>query len=298
MTVVVGCALKESGKAALGLAAMLARSAGEDVVVAVVVAAAWPPSPERMDADYRAYLTQRGTQAIAQAKAWMPDDVEARFVVHHAASIPTGLLEVAEQYDASMLVLGSSESGGLGHVALGSVADRIVHSSPVPVALAPQGFLPDPSGRVRRVTVAFGGTPKDRALVRAAADYSARTASSLRLASFSVRPKMLFAATLAGAGEDLVVDQWSKQAGELIHEELDRVRTMTDVPRPLEVTIGDGYGWQEAIAEARWSPGDVLVVGSSSHGPLSSVFLGSRASKILRHAPVPVLAFPRAAQGS
>ncbi len=57
--------------------------------------------------------------------------------------------------------------------------------------------------------------------------------------------------------------------------------------------IGDGYGWREAMGKARWSPGDLLVVGSSSHGPLASVFLGSRASKILRYAPVPVMAIPR-----
>lgn len=293
MTVVAGCTLKESGNSALELAAMLARSTGEDVVVAVVVAAAWPPSTERVDAEYRAYLTRRGEQSIAQAKEWMPADIDATFVLHHAASIPTGLVEVAQQHDASVLVLGSSESGGLGNVALGSVADRIVHSSPVPVALAPRGFQAEPGGRIRRVTVAFNGTSKDRALVRSAAAYSARTGSSLRVASFSVRPKMVFAATLAGGGEDLVVDEWSRQTGKVINEELDHLRSLPDVPSRLESVIGDGHGWREAIGRARWSAGDILVVGSSSHGPLSSVFLGSRASKILRHAPVPVLALTR-----
>jgi nucleotide-binding universal stress UspA family protein len=294
MTVVAGCIAKDSGNDALELAALLARSSGEDVVVAVVVAAAWPPSTERVDADYRAYLTQRGEQSIAQAKAWMPADVKATFVVHHAASIPTGLVEVAQQHDASVLVLGSSESGGLGNVALGSVADRIVHSSPVPVALAPRGFQAEPGGRVRRVTVAFDGSSRDRALVRTAAEYSGRTAATLRVASFSVRPKMLFAATLAGAGEDLVVDEWSRRTTKVINEELDHLRSLPDVPSRLEVVIGDGHGWREAIGEARWSLGDVLVVGSSSHGPLASVFLGSRASKIVRYAPVPVIAMPRA----
>jgi len=260
--------------------------------VAVVVAAAWPPSTERVDADYRAYLTRRGEQSLAQAREWMPDDVKTTFVVHHAASIPTGLLDVAQEHGASALVLGSSESGGLGRVALGSVGDRIVHSSPVPVVLAPRGFQAEPGGRVRRITVAFSGR-KDRALVLSAADYALRTGSSLRIASFSVRPKMLFATILAGGGEDLVVDQWSRQTSELINEELDLVRRLPDVPRQLQVVIGDGYGWREALGQARWSVGDVLIVGSSSHGPLASVFLGSRSSKILRYAPVPVMVLPR-----
>jgi nucleotide-binding universal stress UspA family protein len=296
VTVVVGCTPKESGTSALELAALLARSSGEDVVVAVVVAAAWPPSTERVDADYRAYLTQRGEQSLAQAKERMPDDVNTAYVLHHAPSVPTGLLEVASEHDASVLVLGSSENGGLGLVALGSVADRIVHSSPVPVALAPRGYQAEPGGRLRRVTVAFGGTSKDWSLVRAAADYAARTTSSLRVASFSVRPKKVFAATLAGAGEDLVVHQWSRRTREVIDEQLAEVRRLPDVPRRLEAVIGDGHSWREAMGQAPWSLGDLLVVGSSSHGPVASVFLGSRASKILRCAPVPVLALPVSGQ--
>lgn len=297
MTVVVGCTPKESGSAALEMAAMLARSTEEDVVVAVVVAAAWPPSPQPVDAEYyaeyRAYLTQRGERTLAQAEAWMPADVKTTYLLHHAASVPTGLLEVAQQHDASALVLGSSESAGLGHVALGSIADRIVHTSPDPVVLAPRGYRAEPGGRIRRVTAAFGSTSKDRSLVLSAADYALRTGSSLRIASFSVRPRMHFAETLAGAGEDLVVDQWSRKVNEVINEELDQVRRLPDVPRQLEVVIGEGYGWREAIGNARWSLGDLLVVGSSSHGPVASVFLGSRSSKILRYAPVPVMVLPR-----
>ena len=293
MTIIAGCAPRESDNAALELAAMLARSSGEDVVVAVVVAAAWPPSTERVDADYRAYLKKHGEQSLEQARAWMPADVKTQFVLHHSTSIPTGLLEVVADHDASGRVLGSADSGGLGHVALGSVTDRIVHSSPVTVALAPRGFEAGPGGRVRRVTAAFG-TRKDRDVVRAAAEYSARTDSSLRIASFSVRPKMLFAATLAGSGEDLVVDEWSRQTREVIDHQLVDVCRDAGVPGPTEVVLGDGYGWREAMGAARWSPGDLLVVGSSSHGPLASVFLGSRASKILRYAPVPVMAVPRA----
>jgi nucleotide-binding universal stress UspA family protein len=39
----------------------------------------------------------------------------------------------------------------------------------------------------------------------------------------------------------------------------------------------------------------VLVVGSSSIGPVARVFLGSRASKIVRNSPVPVVLVPRGA---
>jgi nucleotide-binding universal stress UspA family protein len=37
----------------------------------------------------------------------------------------------------------------------------------------------------------------------------------------------------------------------------------------------------------------VLVIGSSELGPAARVFLGSRATKIMRHSPVPVVVVPR-----
>ena len=63
----------------------------------------------------------------------------------------------------------------------------------------------------------------------------------------------------------------------------------------IEAVIGHGRNWDEALEDVDWAPGDVLVVGSSAIGPLARVFLGSRASKIVRHSPVPVVVVPRGA---
>lgn len=296
MTVLAGCGVRESGAASLSLAAMLARSSGEDVVVAVVVAAAWPPSPERIDADYRALLGRRAQETLVQARRWMPPDVSTEFVVHHAASIPVGLLELGAAHDASMLVLGSAENGGLGHVALGSVADRVVHGSGIPVAFAPRGFGAAPGGRVGRVTAAYGGAQRDHEVVLAAAQYAASVSATFRIASFAVRPRMVFASAVAGAGEgeEIVLDRWFERTEAVLRERLSEVQDLADVPRPLEVLIGDGYGWGEAIRKGGWATDDVLVVGSGSRSPLASLVLGSRASKILRNTPAPVIALPRA----
>ena len=61
----------------------------------------------------------------------------------------------------------------------------------------------------------------------------------------------------------------------------------------LETVIGYGENWDEALEDIAWRDGDVLVVGSSAVGPVARVFLGSRASKIVRHSPVPVVVVPR-----
>jgi nucleotide-binding universal stress UspA family protein len=65
------------------------------------------------------------------------------------------------------------------------------------------------------------------------------------------------------------------------------------VPRDLEFVVGQGEDWGEALEDVPWHERDVLVVGSSSVGPLAQVFLGSRSTKIVRHSPVPVVVVPR-----
>ena len=62
----------------------------------------------------------------------MAADVDATFLVHPARSVPAGLPELAEQHRAEAIVLGSSSGAAFGHVALGSLSDRIVHSSHIP----------------------------------------------------------------------------------------------------------------------------------------------------------------------
>jgi len=55
----------------------------------------------------------------------------------------------------------------------------------------------------------------------------------------------------------------------------------------------DQYTDQYSYEHIDWHDGDLLVLGSSESGPVSRVFLGSRAAKIIRHAPVAVLVVPR-----
>ena len=73
---------------------------------------------------------------------------------------------------------------------------------------------------------------------------------------------------------------------------LDEARTTVTAP-DVEVVLGAGTEWREAVDDIAWEPGDLLVLGSGAAGPLARVFLGTAASKILRHAPVPVMIVPR-----
>jgi nucleotide-binding universal stress UspA family protein len=293
MTMIVGYAPDERGKTALHLASMLARSAGDELVVCSVVPAPWVPGMARIDAEYRKQLDEIADQALEVARRNLPGDVPARFVRHSARSAPAGLLELAKQYDAGMIVLGSSSAGVFGHIALGSVTDRLVHSSPVAIALAPRGFRCRPDAGVKRVTAAYGGSASAQSLVLAAARVAARVGASLRIASFAVWSRPAYTTRLGTDSEDLVLQEWIADLEKTVHAAFEQVEELAEAPRKVETVVGHGETWDEAIDDVGWADGDVLVVGSSELGPVAQVFLGSRATKILRHSPVPVVVVPR-----
>jgi nucleotide-binding universal stress UspA family protein len=295
MTMIVGYAPDERGKAALHLAGMLSRSSGDELVVCSVVPAPWLPGMARVDAEYREYLDKTADQALELARSYLPPDVSARFVRHSARSAPAGLLEVAQENEAGLVVVGSSSAGAFGHIVLGSVTDRLLHSSPLPIALATRGFRTRPDVRVRRSTVAYGGSADAESLAAAAAAISAEVGASMRIASFAVWSRPPYTTRLGTEPEDPVLQEWLADLKQSMQGVLARVRERTGGPGTMETVIGQGASWPEAIEDIDWDEGDVLVVGSSELGPVAKVFLGSRATKILRHSPVPVIVVPRGA---
>jgi nucleotide-binding universal stress UspA family protein len=291
VTVVVGFAPDERGSAVLRLATMISQSLGTDLVICAVVATPWP-SPERVDADYRAYLDRAAGRALERARSALPVEVRADFVVHHARSAPAGLLEVAEASDARLLVVGSSSAGAFGHIALGSVTDRLLHSSDRAVALAPRGFRNRPGLRAGRVTAAFDGSPHSRELIAAAAAVAASIGATLRVAAFAVRPTNAFVGSIEADAEELVVNEWATKTEAAVEHALRQLGDLPHLPR-LQTAIGRGHSWAEALEDVEWAENDLLIVGSSNFAPVARVFLGSHASKIVRHAPVPVVVLPR-----
>ncbi len=292
MTVIVGYAPDERGKAALHLAGTVARSGSDELVVASVVPAPWIPGMAKVDSEYRQYLDAPADAALTRARDNLPGDVAATFVRHSARSAPAGLLELAELHGANLIVLGSSSHGSFGHIALGSVTDRLVHSSPVSLALAPRGYRARQGQKVTRATAAYGGSQSADLLVEAAAGVAARVGASLRIASFAVWERPSYTTRLGTDPEDDVLEEWTETMKRAASQAVATVEGLSPAPQ-VETVIGRGANWAEALDDIGWEAGDVLVVGSSDLGPVAQVFLGSRATKILRHSPVPAFVVPR-----
>ncbi|WP_241704258.1 universal stress protein [Leifsonia shinshuensis] len=292
MSIVIGVDPAHRSASALHLAAMLARSTGTDLIVAAVVPPAWPSTAGGADAEWRGYTRDNADGALDYAAAVLGESIAAEYLLHEAPSARRGLVELAEQREASMIVVGSAVDGQPGRIALGSASDTLLHASPVPVAIAPRGYRTEAGSRVSRVTAAYRGTGASTPLVLGAAGVAAAAGADLRVASFAVVPRD---SGTSGAGLDAdqaIADTWAadveKHAASLVRQ----VTELEGAPGVTGVAVGRGESWEAAIADIGWEPDEVLVVGSSTLGPIARVFLGSHAAKILRHSPVPVVVVP------
>ena len=145
---------------------------------------------------------------------------------------------------------------------------------------------------VSRLTAAYGGHADAVGLIATCAELAKEWSVRLRIVSFTVRPVPISAGSIETSAEDLVIEQWSRRTFDDIVKQLNEVRAHIPVP-DVDVVVGTGYDWREAVESVSWETGDMLALGSGAAGQVAQVFLGSAASKILRHAPVPVMIVPR-----
>jgi nucleotide-binding universal stress UspA family protein len=288
MTILVGYPTNRRAKAVLNLAGMLARSSGEDVVVCTVAVDPRILGVAR-DPGFRSYIDMLADNAEAQAREDMPKRRVSAVRQDRRPVGSPGLVQAAEQHSASTVVVGSA-MGPIERATISSIADRLLHSSPIPVAVPIRGFRA--VGKVERVTLAFSGGDQGTVQVAAAETLANQFGAELRLASFAVlmtRPDVL----QDHREYSTVVDQWTNSMRTAAADAIKVDATTTR--RDPEIAIGKGENWEDALDDIDWGPGDLMVIGSSEAGPISRVFLGSGAAKIVRHSPVPVLAIPRTA---
>ncbi|MBI4943672.1 MAG: universal stress protein [Actinobacteria bacterium] len=277
---------------ALELAAILRRTVGCELVVVAVLPRTSRDTLESRepDAEFRAWLDQVAADAEAAARAFLDGEGRIEFLRVASSSVAAGLIEAAESCGADVLVVGSARDAVQGSLLAGSVATRLLHSSPVPVLLAPRGYHAEPGQRFASLTCAYAGTARSREALAATCDLARRFGAPLYVGTFVPRASTMYPPEVGLDVEELVSAQWAEQAGGLQSEAvaLCREHGIDDV----RTFVARGAGWEGALNSVDWDDHDLLVIGSSRLGAVARVFVGSTATKILRHTPVPVLVVP------
>lgn len=290
MKALVAYRSSSDGDGALHLADVLRRTTGADLVVVAVLPRTAGPGEDPADREYRDYLDALADDARASAAAVLAPEGGLDFERITGNSVATGLVRAADEQRADVLILGCARDAAAGNFVVGSVGERLLHSSPVPVLMSPHEYDVAPGTRFETLTCAYNGTEQAREALGASCDLAHRYGLRLRIATFVPRSRTMYPPEVGLDAEDMVAAQYAEQAvgfhdGALAFA---RSRGLEDV----ETVVARGHGWPGALAGVPWGEGDLLVLGSSRLGHLARVFLGSTARKIMRHTPVPVLVVP------
>lgn len=293
MSLVVGYGPRNNDRSAIELACQLSRSLALDVHVVSVVPQGWgTPAAAGTDREFEQWAASEGELSAAEASADLAQHPgitgDAKWI--SGRSVPHALLHRARELEATALVVGSSRDAEPGRIGLGSKSDRLVHSSPIPVAIAPALYRTDQP--VTRVTVAFRDHEAGRALLPYAVDLTRRAKVALRIVTFIVTPPRRPVTARINHPEAPIINQWKAQATEAQSQAVAYLAQHGLDPASIETTLAEGVDWARAVRSVSWEDGDVFVVGSSQTNPIARVFLGSSATKIIRYAPVPVIAVP------
>ncbi|WP_115790238.1 universal stress protein [Arthrobacter silvisoli] len=279
MRYVVGYSSKERGADAVALAASLARAQDASLDIVHVVDPHTPYAGLYPEGRAETPTEQAILSAERDSLALVPDGVEATFRAVPAESLPAGLIEAAGD-DAGLIVVGAASNGLFKRFTVGSVANALLHASPVPVALAPRGY--NRTGPVTRFTLATGRRAGADAAIGTAIGAANRRGVPLRLVSL---------VTLDAGADD------SGEATNAAHRHANTVLSDAAARLPeghdVSVAVAHGRTIEEAIDSLEWQEGEVLIIGSSRLGEKNKLFIGSTANKILRALPVPMVVVPR-----
>ena len=286
MRLVVGYLATTGGADALALGVRLARTFGAELDLCMIL------PPDRVIpslkpvGDYETHLIRQAEEWLAAASASVPADVVVRSHVRLDGSSADGLIKETARVEGDLIVVGGSGGGLAGTRSLGSVVNELLHSAPVPVAVASRGIRDSPIDRVREVTCAIGEREGADLLLDTAVQFSAAAGTPLRLVSLVALDPAF--GTLRG-DDDAVRERALAHA----RHTLDTAKGSLAQDFPVESTIAEGRSVEEAVSKLDWRDGDLIMVGSSRLSAPRRLFLGSTAAKMLRVLDIPMVVVPR-----
>ncbi|GAA3727097.1 universal stress protein [Gordonia hankookensis] len=279
----VGYLATPSGLDGIALAVVIARATGAAIDLICVVRPVGHDGQPGLR-EYQERLENQAAQWLADGAEHIPPGIETRTVVAVDDSFADGLIGMAQRSKAAMIVVGGADDGLLRRHSLGTVSTGLLHSSPLPVALAPRGYSDNAAAQLDSITVAVSSKPGRSDPLPFAVAMAENAGLDLRLLSLV-------------SLDSPFDDETSRAARELqvatARALLDKTRATVTGDLEVDVLVADGATLDEALDNLPWDDGDVVAIGSGHLGAARRVFLGSTAARILRWTTAPVIVVPR-----
>lgn len=261
-----------SDTSALGLRLAGALAACSQAKLTAVYADQFLPPP---------YFTQTRLEEIQRQLEDAERQAEQRlreFAAEHAGQTPAevrvvkalpveGILAAAQETGADLIAMGTHGRSGFNRLMLGSVTERILRASPVPVlTVHPRAASVEHFPQLRQILCPVNNTE----VSRRALELAARMAQC-----FGARLTVLHVKERGGEGTIPDLCSWVP----------DEARAMCT----LREETAEGEAAHEIIHHAGAADCDLLVIGARRRRFFDSAVIGTTSVRVVRHAPCPVL---------
>jgi nucleotide-binding universal stress UspA family protein len=215
--------------------------------------------------------------------------VPVQSVIRRDVSPASGILEFSDEEKCDIIILGTHGRSGLGRFFLGSVAERVVRHSTIPVlTVAPgrEGYRDNP--RYQQILATFDFSQNSRIAAVRARELADAYGAHLRIL-YVIEQEILPG----------YYESWRQQVRLERPELVERAREslldvlgehgLQDVEVKVEVGDGDGRVHLDIQRFAVESETDLIVIGTHGLSGVERILLGSTTERIVRIAPCPVL---------
>ncbi|MFN0058459.1 MAG: universal stress protein [Planctomycetota bacterium] len=199
--------------------------------------------------------------------------------------------EIGEQAkECELIVMSTFGNTGLNRLLLGSIAERVVRLSNVPVLTIRPGARPEAVGlgTVKRVLFPVDLTVQSFAAAPVARELANRFGAELDLLCVGIDPHAI---PVSGFVQDYLPGDFYQNA------ELRTITKMRELAAPNGITPGHGtrffvrFGtaYKEIVAHATEAPCELIVMSTHGRTGVPRWVIGSVAERVVRLAPCPVL---------
>lgn len=280
-SIVIGYDPERGGHDALHLGRVLAGAL--DAKPVVLTALPWPDYL-MAKADLEDQLDIRMKGEFEVARDILGTDVETRAVARRSGA--EALDECVGEFEAGLVVVGSCHRGSIGRTLAGSTGEALMQGASAAVAIAPSGYSEQ---ELKRIAVAFDGSPEASSALHAAIAIARRTKAELTVLTVADFLHYGYSTAWSVFTTGEIEDAERKQKRRLMEGAVEEIPA--DVASTGRLLVGMA-GPELADASSDF---DLIVTGSRGYGPWHRTLLGSTSRQLVSGARCPVLVLPRGA---
>jgi nucleotide-binding universal stress UspA family protein len=292
MSILVATDLSPASQAAVRMSARLADACEEDLTIAHFLDV--PPSASwAVDAEMREALVE---EAREKTESELATFVQQTFAATDAPEMTVdvrvetvapdpGIVDLADEQEASLIVVGATGRGALAETLLGSTAEDVVRRADRPVLVVPPDQPPEP---FEHVVAPVDLTDCSRRSLRTAMSFAQADEASLEVIYGCMPPGAnvsVFQPMSAPYDRQDLLAEHQRRFDSFVDEfDLEDLEAYTRFQSggPIEVIM-------ETVDDVE---ADLIVMGTHGRRGLERLFLGSTATKILRRMPCAVMVVP------